>query len=536
MESLSKIPAVSKKHAAIAMQNGRIIIVDQNSANGTFINGRRLDKPTQLQPGQKLTIGPAEFRLLRGAVKDASSRSLTPLYLGLGALALLILFLALSSGNRGGSRGTLLSEPNPIRVSDGDASPLSHTVDVQPGKISETGLSDGASVTLISSPSSEATTLTMNRLTDAEAQELAQAAGSGQVVGAVYDIELADRGGMLAAQLVLPYYGAGLSIEQQEQITAAYFSDGRWISVPTTINTADQTITAEVSHFSFWTPFKRGLGFNKAPEVRIDPDPENYYSEDTVTLEGIEDLTINVYATDDKDKIQAVYLATEVAFIEDLTLKKGWHDLAAKAKEDCEHEADKAGDFCTMIVDEFLSPPQKDLRHLTWFELPRKAGGTYQHIVKPSQIKTSGEGSLAVGKGSLAEIHVHVLVLDDLVDSPVEESATITFFPKEHSPAIELIGPGPTEIITCPAQPILRWQTESDLIGERGGSLQIRVSKKNDLWETNSFDVKEDFDYRDDFDFDDPRQQIQKDVFFKGEWQVTKRLLTAVTVGASYPT
>ncbi len=49
-------PSLSRKHCVVRNENGRIIIEDLNSTNGTFINGVRIKK-TELESGQRVFLG-----------------------------------------------------------------------------------------------------------------------------------------------------------------------------------------------------------------------------------------------------------------------------------------------------------------------------------------------------------------------------------------------------------------------------------------------------------------------------------------------
>ncbi len=53
---------VSRHHAAIHSQEpDEFLLIDLDSANGTFLNGHRLLRPTRLRDGDRLTIGEATF-------------------------------------------------------------------------------------------------------------------------------------------------------------------------------------------------------------------------------------------------------------------------------------------------------------------------------------------------------------------------------------------------------------------------------------------------------------------------------------------
>lgn len=48
---------VSRRHARILMREGRLVLLDLKSENGTFINGQRLGSPQVIHPGDEIAIG-----------------------------------------------------------------------------------------------------------------------------------------------------------------------------------------------------------------------------------------------------------------------------------------------------------------------------------------------------------------------------------------------------------------------------------------------------------------------------------------------
>ncbi len=54
---------VSRRHCAIAVQDGRILIDDLHSTNGTFLNGEQVDSPQEVHHGDHLNIGTFEFQV-----------------------------------------------------------------------------------------------------------------------------------------------------------------------------------------------------------------------------------------------------------------------------------------------------------------------------------------------------------------------------------------------------------------------------------------------------------------------------------------
>src|SRR5690349_3482548 len=48
---------VSKYHSRIVSKDGKLIIVDMKSTNGTFVNGKKIAAPQVLKPTDKIYIG-----------------------------------------------------------------------------------------------------------------------------------------------------------------------------------------------------------------------------------------------------------------------------------------------------------------------------------------------------------------------------------------------------------------------------------------------------------------------------------------------
>ncbi len=58
VQILLEHPHVSRFHASLAVAGGRVTIADNRSANGTFVNGHRIERPVDLVPGDCIDIGP----------------------------------------------------------------------------------------------------------------------------------------------------------------------------------------------------------------------------------------------------------------------------------------------------------------------------------------------------------------------------------------------------------------------------------------------------------------------------------------------
>jgi pSer/pThr/pTyr-binding forkhead associated (FHA) protein/S1-C subfamily serine protease len=103
---LEKDASASAQHAQVELVSGKVVLSDLGSANGTWVNGKRILSPTALEHGDRIRIGDAVFRLrvgdrplppLDGALQPLKTRGqrwVLPLVgvgiLGLGALILLL--------------------------------------------------------------------------------------------------------------------------------------------------------------------------------------------------------------------------------------------------------------------------------------------------------------------------------------------------------------------------------------------------------------------------------------------------------------
>jgi uncharacterized membrane protein YdfJ with MMPL/SSD domain/pSer/pThr/pTyr-binding forkhead associated (FHA) protein len=65
-------PELSRRHARISEVEGRLMIEDLGSGNGTFVNDRRIEGPTELKPGDTIRVGSSTL-----AVEGAPDRAAT---------------------------------------------------------------------------------------------------------------------------------------------------------------------------------------------------------------------------------------------------------------------------------------------------------------------------------------------------------------------------------------------------------------------------------------------------------------------------
>jgi hypothetical protein len=54
---------VSSHHATVRLQGNEVLLVDEGSTNGTFLNGSRITAASRLKPGDAFVVGDTTFRL-----------------------------------------------------------------------------------------------------------------------------------------------------------------------------------------------------------------------------------------------------------------------------------------------------------------------------------------------------------------------------------------------------------------------------------------------------------------------------------------
>src|SRR6516164_1201704 len=64
---------VSKHHARLLFRDGRFIVTDLKSTNGTYVNGRKIAQATIVREGDKIYIGDFVLRLETNGTGSASA-------------------------------------------------------------------------------------------------------------------------------------------------------------------------------------------------------------------------------------------------------------------------------------------------------------------------------------------------------------------------------------------------------------------------------------------------------------------------------
>lgn len=109
---------VSKKHAKLLFLQGRFVVIDNESTNGTYVNSRRIAKPTIVREGDKIYIGDFVLRCEAGPGSALAPESMVsapgPREATLAELAQLSLNLPANSPREGISHYPLEHDPDEI--------------------------------------------------------------------------------------------------------------------------------------------------------------------------------------------------------------------------------------------------------------------------------------------------------------------------------------------------------------------------------------------------------------------------------------
>src|SRR4029079_14735999 len=62
---------ISKRHSRIVLKDGKFIIVDLKSTNGTYVNGKNITAPQVIKSTDKIYIGDYTLQLANGAAGGA---------------------------------------------------------------------------------------------------------------------------------------------------------------------------------------------------------------------------------------------------------------------------------------------------------------------------------------------------------------------------------------------------------------------------------------------------------------------------------
>ncbi len=69
---------ISRRHAKVTLTNGKVMLEDLGSGNGTFLNGEKIESPVQLKHEDRFKLGPMLFRFADGANTEKVPASSQP--------------------------------------------------------------------------------------------------------------------------------------------------------------------------------------------------------------------------------------------------------------------------------------------------------------------------------------------------------------------------------------------------------------------------------------------------------------------------
>jgi len=115
--------AVSKKHCAIEVRDGRVFVADIGSTNGTVVRGDVIEGEVEVQSGDALKVGPLEFRIefARVAGKKPSDQTPTPESLKAMTADSQAKMKAVTAPKLPGAKPGSSSIVKPVSASDGQA-------------------------------------------------------------------------------------------------------------------------------------------------------------------------------------------------------------------------------------------------------------------------------------------------------------------------------------------------------------------------------------------------------------------------------
>src|SRR2546421_2223634 len=75
---------VSRRHVAVRLEGGQLEVEDLGSANGTFVNGSRIEGPVKVGGGAKIRVGRTEFEVrgvlpAKGEKQDLTQATASPI-------------------------------------------------------------------------------------------------------------------------------------------------------------------------------------------------------------------------------------------------------------------------------------------------------------------------------------------------------------------------------------------------------------------------------------------------------------------------
>lgn len=132
-------PVISKRHCAILIKSGKVLVHDFGSTNGTFVNDEKVSGEVEVRHNDKLKVGPLEFLLQVDATSTTTPK--TGSKSGLSAQTPAPMDEP-TKEQKVAAKATTSEEPDPEQL----AAMLLSTDDGPPGPLTESSIPSGSTV------------------------------------------------------------------------------------------------------------------------------------------------------------------------------------------------------------------------------------------------------------------------------------------------------------------------------------------------------------------------------------------------------
>jgi len=255
-----------------------------------------------------------------------------------------------------------------------------------------------------------------------------------------------------------------LSAAEVDATRLAYYKNGIWVDLPTSIDKQTRTASATISHFTIIALRRPFRLFNRAPTVVINPTPSIYYSveyelyknmdspaSDPEFYAQVPDLVVDLYVKDPDDKLSNVAFGIEC-------LDSQFHQMLYAKLRDAFYKAEAtvtimglSGDLSGMGSNQLLTELQSEIVQPKWclspIDLPAvdEDLGHYQVKIRVKNLP------FATMMDKMA-LRLYVYAWDDS-SIPIETYKDILFTTDKAMEPPKLQSPGPTIDILCPPSP-----------------------------------------------------------------------------------
>lgn len=308
------------------------------------------------------------------------------------------------------------------------------------------------------------TTVALRRLDSAE---WTSPAAEGVTTGPIYEIVAGGWEPGMQAVLTLPVESdveGGL-----ENVSIAYWGNGKWNALPTSPNAEGDSVSATLTHFSFYTWMLRKSGINKPPFLAVDVSPSVFNWMDAGT---IKEIVVDIYASDPDGKPITVGLSvgiSDFAFQQVMNLQEKKAFIGSLMVFSTMTSGYEVGTSAKILKDWVAAPPDKNAVYTDYYELTPVEPGHYSFSFNIEGATVDWDG-----------VHFSAVVLDDLKEEPVVVSKFVrqTSLDVPSSPILN--GPGPLPEWTCPSRPNFSWFVPTN--PDRIEASRFRLSNGDDPW------------------------------------------------------